>query len=166
MIHPRLKESTQWTPLPNELMGQIQEIFSEKYADEYDLKDFQFICEGQIYKSEVLVRVGLNSSKQLKQHNFDLSLVLDKKNTDALGTLRKGLNYFDSPFTDLLEEDFEDHELPRAWTPVEKGNFKAHLKYSTENTVLEKKANEILDEYDKKLVYGEPNVETTPSPIH
>lgn len=164
MIIPRKKESTQWTPLPEELQTQIEEVFQEQFAEEYDLGSFRFLCQGQIYKEEVVIRVGLNSPKQLKQHNFDLSLSMDKKESSPLALIQKGINYFSAPFTELLEEDFNDREFSREWIPIEKASHQAHIKYCTDNSLLDQEADRLLDEYEKKLVYND-NPES-PSPMH
>ena len=156
-MEPRLKSSTQWTPFPIELCDQICEVFTDRFADEYDLRGFHFVTEGQIYSSgEIVLRVGLNSPRQLRQHNFELSMTFDPEKQKAKELIEKSLDTIAPQFVELFEEDFDDHEFTRTWSPVEKASVAgAHMRYSTINSDLESQADQILDEFEKKLVYGE-----------
>lgn len=154
-MNPRLKTSTQWTPFPEELALQIQEVLSERFAKDYDIESFDFVVQGRIYKEEILLRTGLNSTKQLKQPNFELSLQFDPKKDKVFEVIHKSMDLIDSLWENFLEEDMEDTDLPRQWTSLVFGNLSTHYLYSTTNTELEKQADILLENYEKKLVYDE-----------
>lgn len=155
-MDPRLKSSKQWSPFPVELCDQICEVFTERFADEYDLRGFHFVTEGRIYPEEVIVRVGLTSNGQLKQHNFELSLTYNSESDKALEMIQKSVDLLEPSFVDLLEEEFADDEFDRKWQPIKNTKkLEAFLRYSTVNTNLEEQADRLLEEFDKKLYYGE-----------
>ena len=166
-MEPRLKSSTQWSPFPIELCDQICEVFTDRFADEYDLRGFHFISEGQIYQAEILIRVGLTNPKQLRQHNFELSVPFDPEKSKAKELIEKSLDNIAPQFIELLEEDFDDHEFTREWQALEKPSIPGcHMRYSTINTDLEKQADILLEEFEKKLVYGESDPTSQPDPLH
>lgn len=156
-MDPRLKKSTQWTPFPEELSQQAQDVLRERFSEEYGLEDWQFVVEGRIYEGEILGRFGLQSSSQLKQPNFELSVEFDSDKEKALELIQKSMDVVEHLFSEFLEEDMEDSELAKTWQsmPFEKKMF--FYKYSTVNTSLEEQADKLLEEYEKKLVYQEEN---------
>jgi len=162
---PRIETKSPWTPFPTELQDLICEVFTERYADEYDLEGYHFIAQGRIYATEILLRVGLNNPNQLKQHNFELSVIYDKETEKALEVIQGSLSVLEPSFEELLEEDFADEDYDRYWSPIKGAKAMAHLRYSTINTELEEEADRLLSEYEKKLVYGDTDYEDEESSI-
>src|SRR5882672_4312625 len=79
---PRLPNSTKWTPLPPELVTQIQSVFEEAF--EAQKTKGAFTAEGRIYASEILLRVGFLEQGRLAQANFEVSLDFNPKKQNAL----------------------------------------------------------------------------------
>lgn len=167
-MQPRLKESTQWTPLPVELQGHICEVFTERFSEEYGLEAYKFVTEGQIYSGEILLRVGLTNKDELRQYNFEMSVTYDKEKSKALDIIRESINTLEPSFEELFEEDFDGNEFPLVWMAVKGAKHNAHLRYSTVNTDLEKEADKLLEIYEKKLVYGEklPEEDNSSDSLH
>lgn len=154
-LEPRLKTSTQWSPFPEELCQMAVAVLNERFADEYDLENSQFVVEGRIYEKEILGLYGLQVEGQLKQPNFVISFEFDSEKEKALELIQQSMDVVEHLWTELLEDDLEDHELPKTWQtmPFEKRMY--YFRYSTQNTHLENEADKWLENYEKKLVYGE-----------
>lgn len=156
-MEPRLKSSTQWSPFPKELCQLATEALTERFAEEYDLADGEFVVEGRIYQSEIIGRVGLNFKKQLKQPNFEISFEYDAEKDKPLERIQMSMDVVEHLWQELLEEDFEDHDLSKEWQTLPHEKMMYFYKYSTVNTKLETEADKWLEEYEKKLVYQSEN---------
>ena len=153
-MDPRLQSSTQWSPFPIELCEQSVSVLTERFADEYVLEDAQFIVEGFIYQEEIIGRYGLQIKGQIKQHNFEISQEYDVEKDKPLELIQNSMDVVEHLWTELLEDDLEDSEMPKKWQTMPHKKRMYHFRYSTVNTKLEKEADKLLEEYEKKLVYG------------
>jgi hypothetical protein len=157
-LEPRLKTSTKWSPFPEELCQMAVSALNERFANEYDLENSQFVVEGRIYEKEILGLYGLRIEGQLKQPNFVVSFEYDSEKEKALELIQKSMDVVEHLWTELLEDDLEDGDMPKEWQtmPFEKRMY--YFRYSTQNTHLEQEADKWLENYEKKLVYGESKV--------
>ena len=149
---PRLKTSTKWSPFPQELSELITETLNERFADEYDLEDSEFLVEGRIYSDEILTRIGLPVEGQLKQYNFEFSFEYDNQKEQTLERIQKSMDVIEHVWLEFLEEDKEDGEMPREWQSMPYDGIQYFFKYSTINTNLEAEADRLLQEFDSNLV--------------
>lgn len=149
-MHPRLKSSTKWTNLPQDVTSQIQKVFEQNFQKE--LGQSKIIVEGRLYPHEILLRVGYLEKGRLTQNNFEVSVDYHSENENsALENIHLCVDVAAS----LLTEHFEaegDLEIPTSWTEFPFEDKKVWLQFSTENTSLEKQANELLGEWDDSLV--------------
>jgi hypothetical protein len=155
-MDPRLKSSKKWSPFPGELCQQMVEVLTERYASEYDLEASEFVVEGYIYKEEIIGRFGLRVQGQLKQHNFELSWDYDSAKEKPFELIQNAMDVVEHLWTELLEDDLEDIDLAKTWQSLPHQKKTYHYRYSTVNTDLERAADRLLDEYEKKLVYESP----------
>ena len=158
-MEPRLKNSVKWSPFPEELTLQITEVMEEGFSDEYGLDTHQFVIEGRIYSQEILLRVGLTVDHQLKQHNFEFSFEFDPEKEKLLEHIRESMDLVGHIWREFLEEDMEDEDMPRTWKNLSMGNNIYYYRYSTVNTALEKQADILLNQHEKKLVHEHEGVE-------
>lgn len=160
-MEPRLKSSMQWSPFPEELCQQCAEVLDEHFRDEYDLDKAQFVVEGRIYASEILARFGLNQPDQLKQMNFEISMEYDPEKSQALSLIQEAMDAVEYLWRELLEEDLNDQDLSQQWQNLRISKSDYYYRYSTVNSDLERQADALLEQYEKKLVYGEAELEDT-----
>lgn len=152
-MQPRLKSSTKWTKLPQDVTDQIRELFKQNFQKE--LQNAEVVVEGRIYKQEILLRVGYLEKGRLTQHNFEISMDYKLTKADsALSTLHVCIDAAGSLMAEFFESEGEA-ELPLAWSEYPFEGKKVWLQYSTTNTALEKQANALLGEDEDALVQGE-----------
>lgn len=149
-MQPRLKSSTKWTNLPQDVVSQIQTVFEQNFQKE--LGKARIIVEGRLYLHEILLRVGYIEPDRLVQNNFEVSVDYSSKNENsALETIHLCVDVAASLLTEHFESDGE-LEIPTIWTEFPFEDQKVWLQFSTHNTSLEKQANELLGEWDDSLV--------------
>ncbi len=153
-MEPRLKTSKKWTSYPKELQEQIREVVEVFFAD-YDVGDGRFVIDGSIYPEEILLRIGITRPGQLRQDNFEASMQFDPKVDKAFDLIHVLTDFLGEAWINFLEDAPEDEDLPRQWQKNTFEKREIYLKYSTVNTDLEEQANRLLQEDEKKLVYGE-----------
>jgi hypothetical protein len=154
-MEPRLKSSTQWTAFPEELLSQITEVAEDHFSD-YEKDDRKFIAEGRIYPSEIVLRLGLSAPKgSLRQDNFEASLQYDPEKEKALELIHLVVDFLAETWATYFEDAPENEDLPRIWVEQTFEKKPIFLRYSTENSDLEKQANALLQLDEKQLVYGE-----------
>jgi hypothetical protein len=159
-MEPRLKTSTQWTSFPEELLQQIIEA-SEDHFSEYEKgTDRRFVAEGRIYAGEIVLRIGLTAAKgSLRQDNFEASLEYNIEKEKALDLIHFLVDFLAETWALFFEDAPEYADLPLVWEPQTFEKRNVFLRYSSENTELEKQANALLQIDDKQLVYGELSIE-------
>ena len=150
-MDPRLKSSTKWSPFPGELVEQITVTLDERFSEEYGLEDMHFIVEGRIYPEEIMMRIGLSVKDQLKQHNFEFSFEYDNEKEQTLERIQNSMDVVEHIWSEFLEEDMEDGEMPRQWQVMPFQKLQYFFKYSTVNTNLEAEADKLLEEYETGL---------------
>ncbi len=155
-MEPRLKTSTQWTSFPEELTQQIIEA-SEDHFSEYEKgTDRHFVAEGRIYAGEIVLRMGLTAAKgSLRQDNFEASLEYNVEKEKALDLIHFLVDFLAETWALFFEDAPEYADLPLVWEPQTFEKRNVFLRYSSENSDLEKQANALLQIDDKQLVYGE-----------
>jgi len=158
-MQARLKTSSQWTPFPEELCQLCAQTLTERFFEEYDLQNAKFVVEGRIFAEEIVGRFGLRFENQLKQPNFEVSFDFNPESENALEMIQKSMDVVDHLWTELLEDDFEDSELAVVWQSLPFEKKKYHYRYSTVNSDLEMEADMLLQEFEKKLVYGESELD-------
>ena len=154
-MEPRLKTSQKWSPFPEELCEQTVSVLNERYSEEYDLENAQFVVEGRIYKEENIGRYGISVAGQIKQHNFEVSLEYNSEKDKPLELIQNSMDVVEHLFEEFLEDDMEDFELSKTWQTMPYNKKMYFYKYSTVNTSLEEAADKLLEEYEQKLVYDD-----------
>ena len=152
-MQARLKSSTKWTQLPEDVTRQIHDLFQQNFQKE--LGKSQVLVEGRIYKEEILLRVGFLEPGRLAQMNFEVSM--DYKLTaedSAINTLGTCVDAVGSLMAEYFESQGEI-ELPLSWAEYPFEGKKVWLQHSTTNTSLEKQAQQLLGEDPEALVQGE-----------
>ena len=142
-MQPRLKTSKKWTPLPSELMKQIQSVFSQGFKEQ--TKGAKVEAQGRIYPEEIVIAVGLKFSGVLRQTNWQISIAYVKNKDNVLKLLHTGVDVIGA----LFEQSFSaenDHDFPRIWEEVDFEGRKVFVQYSTANNELEAAAEKLLGE--------------------
>src|ERR1700745_2151359 len=100
-MQPRLKTSKKWSPLPQELITQIQSVFQQSFQ-EY-IKGGKIEAGGKIYPEEILIGVGFSTPGQLKQVNWEISIAYKKDKDNVLKLLHLAVDavgaLFEQTFT-------------------------------------------------------------------
>ncbi len=148
---PRLDSSVKWTPLPQEFVGQIQEIFEENFQDSFAQN--HFIVQGQVYPQEILLRIGHIAKSSIRQKNFEASIEYNQKTDDLKECIYIAVDLIASLMTDYLKiENLEEDSDKSFYFPLEWKEHRVekkviYLKSSSVNTELEAKADQLLGSY-------------------
>jgi len=156
-MEPRLKTSTKWTPFPTELLEQIQAVV-ENFFEDYEIENGQFVVDGAIYPTEILLQIGITRPGQLRQDNFIASLEYDSKNEKPMELINLMSDFLGEVWVHFLEDEPEYEDLPRQWQANTFEKKPIYLRYTSENTSLEKQADALLG-IDKSLVYGDDELD-------
>ncbi len=158
-MQPRLKSSKKWTHLPPDVATQIQDVFEKNFQKE--LGTARLIVEGRLYPQEILLRVGYAEPGRLVQNNFEISMDYIPENENAaLNTIHLCVDVAASLLTEHFDaEEDGELEIPAVWTKFPFEDTEVWIQYTTENSTLEKQANEILGEWDDSLVHLEEDEE-------
>lgn len=156
-MEPRLKTSIKWSPFPEELIGQIEEVFKQSFED-YDLNG-QFIAEGAIYPEELLLRVGLTKNNQLRQRNLEASIQYNPEEEKPLEKIHVLVDFLGQVWESYLEDEPEDSEMSLTWVEERFKKDSVFLKFSTVNSNLEKQADQLLEMFEKKLVHVDESID-------
>ncbi|MCX7978332.1 MAG: hypothetical protein N2578_04955, partial [Bdellovibrionaceae bacterium] len=138
----------QWTPLPKGFVAEVEGVFKEAFGQK--IANGRLIIEGRIYPAELVFRLGYLEQGRLAQANFDISIehsgdekaIFDKIHTcvDAAGSLL--LSW-------LEDEDFSAY--PLTWQEFPFEGERVFVKFTTENSELEREANQILGQEPVRL---------------
>ncbi len=158
-MQPRLKSSKKWTNLPPDVATQIQDVFEKNFQKE--LGKARLIVEGRLYPQEILLRVGYAEPGRLVQNNFEISMdYVPEDESAALNTIHLCVDVAASLLTEHFDAEEEGQlEIPAIWTKFPFEETEVWIQYTTENSTLEKQANEILGEWDDSLVHLEEDDE-------
>ena len=153
-MHPRLKTSKKWTPLPKEFLKQIESVFKQTFKAQ--IGTGKVITDGRIYPEEILVSVGLKAAATgLKQSNFEISIEYKKNKDNVLNLLNLSVDVAASLFEQYFAAE-DDQDFPRIWQEFDVDNRPVYVQYTTTNTDLENEANKLLGEYaDEGLAGGD-----------
>ncbi len=147
----RLEKSKKWSSLPEELLIQIKDIFTETFSSQ--LGESKVISEGRIYSSEILFRIGIGSKDRLKQHNFEASMDYNKSKDNVMSLVHIAVDAVGSMLSEFLKDESTD--FPHDWQKFDIEKREIYLKYSTDNSNLELKADKLLGLADDSLVQGD-----------
>jgi DNA-binding FrmR family transcriptional regulator len=151
-MNPRLKTSKKWTDFPPEYLQQIEEVFTQNFKAK--LGKAHLVVQGRIYPTEILLRVGLRQPQELKQSNFEVSVAYDAKKKDAVERIHNAVDAAASMMDEHLDNLATDKEsqFPIKWEEYDFDGQKVYLQFTTVNTELEAKADEILGESFEEMV--------------
>lgn len=160
-MQPRLKSSKKWTNLPPDVATQIQNVFEKNFQKE--LGKARLVVEGRLYPQEILLRVGYAEPGRLVQNNFEISMdYVPEDENAALNTIHLCVDVAASLLTEHFDAEAQEEgalEIPAIWTKFPFEETEVWIQYTTENSTLEKQANEILGEWDDSLVHLEEDEE-------
>lgn len=161
-MNPRLSSSKTWTHFPEEFLEQVQDLVSESF-EEHLIEGASLHLEGRIYQEELLFRLGIKISGQLKQNNFEVSAQYNPEAQNvkkimyhcieaAASMMAEYFEWNDRPQTATEDTSSEEIDFPREWTEFNFEGVPLFLQYSTINTDLEAEANRILGALSTELV--------------
>lgn len=140
-MEPRLSTSRKWSPLPAELLEQIQSVFKQSFKAEIGKGKIE--ASGKIFPEEILVRIGYRAEKALKQSNFLISIAYKQPKDNVLKLLHLAVDAAASLFEQFFAAE-TDEEFPRLWEEVDFEKRKIYIQYDTTNTDLESEADRLL----------------------
>lgn len=145
-MKPRKDESLakKYQPLPKDFCELAEATFKEAF--ESQLAGRKLDISGRLYPGEIVVRLSLGSKKDLKNHNFSVSVDHTQENSNALEQMHLGIDILASFLEDFLQAqaDKEELDLPMDWHVYEVEGQQIYLIYDTVNDNLEAQANELL----------------------
>ncbi len=148
---PRLENSKKWSSLPDELLVQIKDIFTENFKKQ--LGPSTIITEGRIYSEEVVLRVGVNTPDRIRQDNFEASMAYNKSKDNVMALVHIAIDCVGSMLAEFLSD--QTTEFPQEWHKYDVENKEVYLKHSTDNSKLESEADKLLGTTEDGLVQGE-----------
>ncbi|MCB0391952.1 MAG: hypothetical protein KDD58_11715 [Bdellovibrionales bacterium] len=154
-MEPRLKNSKKWTPLPDELVEQVESLFAENFSGFSE--NGRFFFEGQIFPQELLLRLGYLPQNKIKQNNFEVSLEYQSSKENLMSLIHLAVDACASLFTDWTED--EENKPPAEWQEFKFQSKSIYARYSTINTQLETEANRLLGEDHSDLVMDDEDIE-------
>ncbi len=140
-MEPRLSTSRKWSPLPAELLQQVQSVFRDSFRAE--LKNGTVEASGKIFPEEILVQVGVVQAHELKQANFVVSIGYKQSKDNVLKLLHLAVDAMASLFEQYFAAE-TDADFPRVWEEVDFEKRKIYIQYHTTNSKLEADADKIL----------------------
>jgi hypothetical protein len=140
-MQPRLKTSKKWSPLPKELLTQIQSVFNQGFREH--TKGGKVEASGRIYPEEILIRVGYRAPQTLKQNNWEISIGYRKDKDNVLKLLHLGVDVIGALFEQTFTAE-HDHDFPRIWEQVDFEGRPVFIQYTTDNSELEAQADALL----------------------
>ncbi len=164
-LTPRLSTSRQWTNLPKEFLEKVEKVFVDQF--DIEAENGEFLVEGRVYPSEVIVRVGYLEKGRLKQINFEASMDLAPKkahadqaansdeegNSDSMERLYICIDILGSVMEEYFNLGDEDEiDVPLRWRAYEFEGETVYLQHSTVNTRLEEEADRLLGLAENQLV--------------
>ncbi len=140
--------------MPKELLDQIKTVFQENFGAQ--TKGGKLFSEGRVYPEELLFSIGYLPAKQLRQHNFEVSLQYKPNKDNVMKLIHIAVDAAASMFVQLFEEEEAVEQFPKIWTEVEFEGRKLYIQYTTENNELDEEADKLLGlSRGEKLTAGE-----------
>lgn len=140
-MEPRLPSSKKWTQLPAELLKQMKSVFEDGFGRQLGKATVEI--DGRIYPSELLLSVGFSRPNQLRQPNFQISLVYDPKKDNVLKLLHLCFDAIGALFDQYFQAS-DDADFPLYWEEIEFEGRRIHYQFSSQNTKLEADADKLL----------------------
>lgn len=140
-MEPRLKTSSKWSPLPPELVRQIQSVFKKSFGSH--LGGGTIEAAGKIFPQEILISVGFRSEKSIRQSNWMISIGYQKSKDNVLNLLHLAVDAAASLFEQTFAAE-NDSDFPRLWEEVDFEGRKIYIQFSTANSQLESEADKLL----------------------
>ncbi len=150
-MEPRLKTSLKWSPFPTKLCQQIGDVMAEAFSD-YELNG-KFVADGIICPNEVVLRIGLQKDKRLRQDNFEASIEYSGEDEKAIEQIHLMVDFLGHTWETFLEDEPELEDMPKDWVEHRFEKSVIFLRYNSVNADLEKQADELLKAYEKKLLH-------------
>lgn len=161
-MNPRLSSSKTWTHFPEEFLEQVQNLVSENF-EEHLIDGASLHLEGRIYQEELLFRLGIKITGQLKQNNFEVSAQYNPAAQNvkkimyhcieaAASMMAEYFEWYNRPSTAAEETTSEEIDFPREWTEFNFEGLPLFMQYTTINSDLEAEANRILGASNTELV--------------
>jgi len=151
-MEPRLKKSNKWTAIPKDYLKQVQNALKQNFP--IQTKAGEWIAEGRIYPSELLIRLGYLEKGRLHQANFEVSIEYDAKKDNVTDLLGLAIDVGASLLEEYFGADSSD-DFPRLWQAFDVEKRQVFIQFSGTNTKLENEANRILGLKDDDLVHGD-----------
>ena len=151
-MNPRKKESKKWSAIPAELSKQIQTVFEENFKNHLVGKKLK--VEGRIYPTEIMLRVGINVTGELRFQNFEVSVDHSPEKQNTIAQIHLAVDAIASLMMDYFADE-EAHEMPFTWQEYPFQSEKIWLQYTSENSDLEAQANKLLGLEDEASMLNE-----------
>jgi len=151
-MNPRLSSSKKWTHFPDEFLEQVQDLVTETF-EEHLIEGASLHLDGRIYPEEILFRLGIKISGQLKQNNFEVSAQINPETQNAKKVMHQCIEAAASMMAEYFDwhnlpqsENLESGEIdfPREWTEFNFEGLPLFIQYTTVNTDLEAEADKLL----------------------
>jgi len=149
LIRPRKTSSRKRTEIPAELLEQIEDLMLTNFRTQ--LQRRVPLVTGHIYPEEIVLGVGLQVPKQLKQPRFDISIDYNPKKDNATKTIHLLVDLLAGLLEKLVSEE-DDADFPLLWQEFDFEKKKVFVQYGTQNLDLEKQADALLGEDDDSLL--------------
>ncbi len=140
-MDPRLSTSRKWSPLPTELMKQIQSVFKQNFSAQ--IGRGTIVAEGKIFPEEILISVGFRAEKAMRQANWLVSIAYKKNKDNVLQLLHLAVDAAASLFEQTFSAE-SDKDFPRLWEEVDFEGRKIYVQFTSANSELEAEADKLL----------------------
>ncbi|HBQ21862.1 MAG: hypothetical protein A2Z91_01795 [Deltaproteobacteria bacterium GWA2_38_16] len=141
MLLPRIKTSIlKPATFPKDYIDLIHETFQESFKSYLEPHE-QISIEGAIYPKEMLISIALTGT--VKYTTCLASMELNTKKYTLDNHVHIMIDSMGSFFDEYFESEREV-TLPEVWTKYEAGEDYVYMRMSTQNEILEAKADAIL----------------------
>src|SRR5690606_8882432 len=110
-MRPRneLSFTKQYQPLPKDFCDLAEVTFKETFGESMGPKSLKIT--GRIYPQEIIVRLSIGGSSDLKKHNFSVSVNHDMESSTAFDQMHLGLDILASFLDDFLLAQKQDEVI-------------------------------------------------------
>ena len=144
-MNPRNLSKAPWTSLPEEFAFKVLSALEKEFPEQF--KVGEFITEGKIFDTEILIRIGYLENGRLRQINFEASLDYDREKAENIlenfYTCIDALAVWMHQYFESVAKD-EDVDLPLVWRASDFKNQTVFFQFSTVNSRLEQEADRLL----------------------
>ncbi len=144
-MNPRNLSKAPWTSLPEEFAFKVLSALEKEFPEQS--KVGEFIAEGKMFDTEILIRIGYLENGRLRQINFEASLDFDREKAENMienfYICIDSLAVWMHQYFDHIAKD-EDVDLPLVWRASDFKNNTVFFQFSTVNSRLEQEADRLL----------------------